>query len=90
MPAVTFSNWVAITIVFIACFLPVFICVYYICRMRVWHTEAFQQKWGFVLEGLAIDKKDAKWILIFQPLSFYLRRLAFSAVLVFWYEFVWG
>jgi len=58
--------------------------------MREWDNEEFQENWGFMLEGLAIDKEDAKWIIIFQPLSYYLRRLAFSAVLVFWFEFVWG
>ena len=43
-----------------------------------------------MIEGLAIDKEDATWIIIFQPFSYFLRRLAFSAVLVFWYEFIWG
>ena len=90
LPAVTFTNYVAIFIVFLACFLPVFVVVYYICRMHVWHTEEFQERWGFVLEGLAIDKKDTRWIIIFVPLSYFVRRLAFSLVLVFWYEFLWG
>ena len=58
--------------------------------MHVWNTKDFQEKWGFMIEDLAIDKDDAKWIIILQPLSFYLRRLTFSAVLVFWYEFIWG
>ena len=90
LPAVTFSNYVAIFLVFLACFLPVFVLVYYICRMHVWHTEEFQERWGFILEDLAIDRKDAKWVIILLPLSFLLRRLAFSLVLVFWYEFLWG
>ena len=90
MLAVTVCNFVAIFIVFLACFLPVFILVWYICRMHLWHTEEFKQKWGFMLDDLAVDKQDARWIIILLPFSYFLRRLAFSAVLVFWYEFLWG
>ena len=87
---VTICNYVAVIFTTFACLFPVFVLVWYICRMHLWHSEEFKGKWGALLDDLDIDKKDGQWIVIIFPVSYFLRRLSFTAVLVFWYEFLWG
>ena len=87
---VTTCNYVAIFFTVVACGFPIFVLIWYLTRVHLWPTEEFQSKWGEILKDLNIDKDDGKWILILLPLSFFVRRLAFSIVLVFWHTFFWG
>ena len=59
LASVNICNYMSIFIVFLACFLPVFVLVWYICRMHAWHTDEFKASWGFMLDDLAIDENDA-------------------------------
>ena len=88
--AVTLCNYMAIFITVLACPFPIFILVWYLLRMHLWDTEEFKEKWGTVLDNLDIGKEDGKWVVIILPVSYFVRRLAFVLVLVFWYEFLWG
>jgi len=88
--AVTVCNYMAIFIAGLACLFPIFILVWYLCRMHLWETEEFKNKWGAVLDDLDIGREDGKWVVIILPVSYFVRRLAFVLVLVFWYEFLWG
>ena len=56
--AVTICNYVAIIFTTFACLFPVFVVVYFICRMHLWQSEDFKRKWGELLEDLDHNKKD--------------------------------
>jgi hypothetical protein len=56
IPAVTASNYIAITLTAIVCMLPVFILVFYMFKIKQWNTEEFQQRWGGQIESVDTNR----------------------------------
>ena len=87
---VTICNYVTLSMVIIITGFPIFACFFYLYRITAWTDDEFSNKYGELLSGLNITKRDAKWTLILLPLIFFLRRLGLAYVLIFYREFIWG
>ena len=76
---------------FIVLILPLFTSFFYYCRIDQVDDEQFTKKYGTLYEGLQLDMDEdkRKSALIF-PFLFLLRRLAFTAVVIWLDWFVWA
>ena len=88
--AVTMSNYASIFIMVLVCGFPIFACFWYLYKMNSWGDDDFKHRWGSLLDRVDINKKSMKGLGIIFPLSYFVRRLTFSIVLVFWVDFLWG
>lgn len=90
--AITISNYIAIFLTLVVCGFPIFACFWYLYKMNSWDDPDFQNRWGQMLEDIDTDKEDKslKGMAIIFPLSYFIRRLTFCIVIVFWIEFLWG
>ena len=48
---VAFSNYYAVFFFVITVGFPIWIILFYLCRIDQWEDEEFERKWGTVLEG---------------------------------------
>ena len=80
---VTICNYVTIFMLGIIIGFPVFASFFFLFHITLWDDEKFQERYGELLAGVNLGKKDAKWALIILPLIFFLRRLGLAYVLVF-------
>ena len=58
--------------------------------MNQWLNESFKNKYGALLHGTNLERRDKKWVLILVPASFFARRFSMCLTLVFWNKFIWG
>ena len=84
------SHTVAIFFFVAAMVLPVMLIVYFACKINKWNDETFQARNGTLLDGVDLERKEVKWIVLLVPTCFFLRRLLMSLTLVFWSKFIWG
>ena len=88
--SVRLSNYLAIIVTVLTCTLPVFFLFFYAYKLKKWEDEKFQRKYGALLEGTDQERETSQWVVILVPLSFFVRRMTMSLVLVFWHDFLWG
>ena len=88
--SVDLSNCLAAILTAIFCSLPIYFIFFYACNMRKWNDDLFKGKYGALLEGTKKSKSGSKWIVVMIPTTYFVRRLAMGATLVFWREFFWG
>ena len=90
---VTFSNYFAITFFVLTVGLPIWIILFFLCKVNMWNDERFQKKWGTVIEGMRTEynsKEQGKtWIAILYPVLMLVRRIGFVFSIIFYPEFTW-
>ena len=84
------SHTVAVFFFVAAVVFPVCLIIYLACNMARWNDEAFQARNGTLLDGVNLERKEVKWIVLLVPASFFMRRLLMVMTLVFWTKFIWG
>ena len=84
------SHIMAIFFIVAVVALPVLLVIYFAYNIAKWNDEAFQARNGTLLDGVDLERKEFKWIVLLVPVTFFLRRLLMCLTLVFWYKFLWG
>ena len=89
--SMSYNTLWTLSFAFIALILPLFTSFFYYCRIDQVDDEQFTKKYGTLYEGLQLDMDEdkRKSALIF-PFLFLLRRLAFTAVVIWLDWFVWA
>ena len=87
---VTLSNIVACIVIGLTALLPPVLMIYFIVKRHEWRNEAFQDKYGALLDGTDLVNNKSKCSLLLIPITFFIRRVSFCLTIVFWMEFFWG
>ena len=81
--SVLFSNIFALCISVLLVGLPVFILVWYQCKVDNLEDDAFIESYGDIYDGLVLSgDKETRRIALFYPFWFVMRRLTFSLVCI--------
>ena len=88
-PMVTACNILAIIFIVLCCVLPIFMIIQYARKVNDWNREEFKARYGTLLENSNLEYKGSKWLVLLVPMSYFLRRLLFCLVLVFWVDVFW-
>ena len=71
--------------------LPIFASVFYFCKIDSVEEEIFREKYGTLYEGLQLDMQENKRkSALIYPFLFILRRLLFTASVIFMADFTWS
>ena len=57
---------------------------------KKWNEKVFKERYGSLIDGADTELKSGHLVVLFIPLTYFLRRLIFCICLVFWIEFLWG
>ena len=70
--------------------MPIGLIIYFACNISKWNKKAFAERNGALLEGVDLERKEIRWIVLLVPVFFFLRRLLMGLTLIFWSDFLWG
>ena len=87
------SNYNAIFFLAITIGLPIWIMIFYLCKVNQWEDKEFETKYGSVLEGTRKDYKEVElgksWIAVLYPVFMLSRRIIFVFTVIFYPKFTW-
>ena len=71
--------------------MPIFASVFYFCKIDDVEEEIFREKYGTLYDGLQLDMQENKRkSALIYPFLFMLRRLLFTASVIFMADFTWS
>jgi len=87
------SNYITIFFLILTAGLPIWIIIFFVCKLDSWEDEDFQKNWGFVLAGTRIKygskEEGKKWIALIYPVLMLTRRIGFILSITLTPQFTW-
>ena len=68
---------------------PLWVFKFYHGNWTQWRHAGFQTKFGSVLEGTKYSTSEGKWLPLFSPMSFLLRRVSFFFIVIVMSKSLW-
>ena len=88
--SLTLNNLLVIFFAFVLIFFPPFLLIFAACKHNKWQSEEYQNKYGTLTDGTTSRLSKHKWLILFIPFMFFLRRIILALTVVFWNEFFFG
>ena len=88
--ALTFNNLLVIFFATVLLLCPPLLLIFAACKHNKWQSEEYKNKHGSLIDGTTSKLSKRKWLILFIPFMFFLRRIILALTVVFWNEFFWG
>ena len=88
--ALTFNNLLVIFFATVLLLCPPFLLIFAACKHHKWKSEDFKNKHGTLIDGTTSKLSKNKWLILFIPFMFFIRRIILALTVVFLNEFFWG